>query len=509
MCTTNTVNTYILIIVNKITTMILATPTASFLLYYRNMQKGLISRFVVFFLLLVSVFGGFVSTVTAQTTGCPEIFTGLTENELKTALVSCEKEADALQEVIAKTGKEKATLNNDILGLNTKIKQAKLAIRLRTLSINGLVDDIKVKNSTIGKLTAKMERQRDSLAQLIRKTDEIDSYSFAEVALSDKKISEFFGDLDSFEYIEDAIGLSLVEIDDTKKATENQKVVLEDKKIKESDLRYKQELEKKRTEANEAEKQRILKVTKGKEVAYQKDLKEKQKKAGQIRAALFKLRDTDAIPFGKALEYATAASLKTGVRPALILAILQQESNMGANVGTCNRPQDSQAKNWKVIMPGPVHYQNYKKNGNSCKGAKSPCSYRDDQAAFISITNELGLSQEGTPLSCPMGSGWGGAMGPSQFIPTTWELFKSKISKVLNVSTPNPWNPEHAFTATALYLSELGADNRGYTAERNAACRYYSGRSCDNKRPANAFYGNEVLKKAENIQTTMIDPLLG
>ncbi len=265
-------------------------------------------------------------------------------------------------------------------------------------------------------------------------------------------------------------------------------------------------MKKKRTEANEVETQRLLRVTKGREDAFQKDLIEKQKKAAQIRTALFRLRDAGAIPFGKALEYATTASIKTGVRPALILAVLQQESNMGANVGTCNRQEDPPSKNWKVIMPGPLHYQNYKKNGNSCKGADSPCSYRDDQSVFVSITKELGLSQEGTPLSCPWGNGWGGAMGPSQFIPTTWESFKSKIATALNISTPNPWEPKHAIFATAVYLSDLGADNGGYTAEITAALKYYAGSNWN--KPVNAFYGNEVLKKAEVIQSS-IDFLKG
>ncbi len=466
-----------------------------FLLYYINMQKSLFFKLGVVFLLLSASLGGFVVVAHAEP-GCPEIFTGLTEIELRAALVSCEKEASALQEVIAKTGKEKATLSNDITGLNAKIKQAKLAINMRTLSINSLAYDIKIKSSDITKLSAKIDRQRDSLAQLIRKTDEIYAYSFAEVALSDKKISEFFGDLDSFEYLEEAIGVSLMEIDVTKKTTEEQKGILEVKKTKESDLRYKQELEKKRTEANEAEKQRILKVTKGKEVVYQKDLKEKQKKASQIRAALFKLRDTEGIPFGKALEYANIASKGTNVRSALILAILTQESDLGKNVGSCLLSSvetgDGVGKNSGTVFEQVM---------------KSP----RDTSPFQDITNRLGLDWKTTPISCPPGTkyfsgrGFGGGMGPAQFIPSTWELFKSRIARIVggSASNANPWNPAHAFTATAIYLADLGADNGGYTAERNASCRYYSGRKCDNARPVNTFYGNEVLKKAEVIQSNI------
>jgi membrane-bound lytic murein transglycosylase B len=101
-------------------------------------------------------------------------------------------------------------------------------------------------------------------------------------------------------------------------------------------------------------------------------------------------------------------------------------------------------------------------------------------------------------------------MGPSQFIPSTWELFKSRIGSTigLNADSVDPWNPEHSFTATAIYLSDLGAVSGSYTGERNAACRYYSGRSCDNKKPANSFYGNQVMQTAESIQAN-IDFLKG
>ena len=78
----------------------------------------------------------------------------------------------------------------------------------------------------------------------------------------------------------------------------------------------------------------------------------------------------------------------------------------------------------------------------------------------------------------------------------------------MSADSANPWDPAHAFTATAIYLSDLGASGGGYTAERNAACRYYSGRKCDNARPVNTFYGNQVLQKAESIQDN-IDFLKG
>jgi len=101
-------------------------------------------------------------------------------------------------------------------------------------------------------------------------------------------------------------------------------------------------------------------------------------------------------------------------------------------------------------------------------------------------------------------------MGPSQFIPSTWELFKDRIGSLLGVtaSQADPWNPKHAIMATALYLSDRGAMSGSYTAEWNAACKYYSGSACKyGRKPANVPYGDQVMAKAQNIQENMIDLL--
>jgi membrane-bound lytic murein transglycosylase B len=103
--------------------------------------------------------------------------------------------------------------------------------------------------------------------------------------------------------------------------------------------------------------------------------------------------------------------------------------------------------------------------------------------------------------------GWGEAIGPAQFIASTWLLIKDRVASALGInSMPDPWNPAHAFMASALYLGDLGASAKTYTAERNAACKYYSGKSCGYV-TGNTSYGNSVLNLADKIQRTMIDPL--
>ncbi len=95
--------------------------------------------------------------------------------------------------------------------------------------------------------------------------------------------------------------------------------------------------------------------------------------------------------------------------------------------------------------------------------------------------------------------GWGGAMGPTQFIPSTWVLFESRIKELTGAKVADPWNPRDAITATALYLEDLGAVTGNESSERNAACKYYSGRSCASTSAA-AGYGNSVMRKIVGVQ---------
>lgn len=414
------------------------------------------------------------------------------EARLRAELAQTEKEIAGWKTVLTQKQKESASIERDAEILNAKIQQAKLEIKARNIAIERLGKDIGVKQKTIESLDAKIERGKESLSQLIRKTNEIDSYSTVEMALSGQDISEFFEDIDSFDSIKQSMQDLFNEIRDDKSKTEAEKKSLNDKKDEETDVKVVVEAEKRKVEKSEAEKRELLKISKTQEKTYEQLLKERQKKAAEIRSALFALRDTAAIPFGTALSYANIVSAKTGVRAAFLLAILTQESNLGENIGTCNRPGDPANKLWTAIMPGPSDLASGK-------------SKRNDQAAYLRITGSLGLDPASMPLSCPWQGGWGGAMGPAQFIPTTWEANQTKIATALGKSKVSPWEPQDAFMASGIYLAELGAANGNYTAERTAALKYYAGGAWNQKK--NAFYGDGVMAKARNIQENMIDPL--
>ena len=171
------------------------------------------------------------------------------------------------------------------------------------------------------------------------------------------------------------------------------------------------------------------------------------------------------------MDYANTASKKTGVRPALILGIIAEESNLGENVGTGS---------WRVDMKSPR-----------------------DTEPFLRITAALGLDPDRMPVSKKPWYGWGGAMGPAQFIPTTWLLFESKTASLTGHRPPNPWNIEDAFTASAIFLAEAGASSQTRAGELQAARTYISGRpSCPasgSARYACLAYANRVASLAEDI----------
>ncbi|MES2315447.1 MAG: lytic murein transglycosylase [Patescibacteria group bacterium] len=419
--------------------------------------------------------------LTLQTTSSQE-----DKDFCKQELAQIEAELANLLELQKQQQKQTGTLAGDVSYLTSQINALQAKVKARALAIAQLKVAITEKVSTIESLSDKIAKEQESIAQLLRNTNEFDNETLVHLVLSDSSISDFYSDVESYASIKQAVKDSVDKIRGVKTETETQKKDLETKQNAETDAKVELETAQKKVAQSEAEKRQLLIISQQTEAAYQQQAAAKKARADKIRAALFPLRDSKAIPFGTALQYAQEAQTKTGVRAAFLLAIITQETNLGANVGTCNRISDPPEKNWKAIMPGPADIAAGK-------------SKRDDESAFLRITSALGINPEGTPLSCPWGSGYGGAMGPSQFIPTTWELYANKISSALGISgMPDPWNPEHAFMASSIYLGELGAGAGGFTAERTAALKYYAGGNW--AKPANAFYGNNVMAKAASIQ---------
>ena len=307
--------------------------------------------------------------------------------QLQSSLDAIEAQISQQQTLLDGKKTERQSLERDVSILNAQIAKAKLSIKARDLVIKSLGDTIVDKQGVINDYTKQIDAEKESLAQLMRKTNEIDSYSLVELVLANADLSDFFSDLDSFGSIQSAIQDSFTIIRSNQEKTETEKNALEDQQSQEMELRKLQQLEAERIQQQENQKKKIIADSKGVEANYQKIISDKQKNAASIRAELFTLQGSSAISFEKALAYASTASKKTGVRAAVILGIISEESNLGQNVGTGN---------WHTDMKAPR-----------------------DTVPFLDITKRLGLDPDKMPVSKKAWYGYGGAMGPAQFIPST------------------------------------------------------------------------------------------
>ena len=380
--------------------------------------------------------------------------------------------------------KQTGTLKGDVDYLNSQINALKVKIKARSLVIAQLKVDIKDKVNAITSLTEKINREHESLVQLLRNTNEFDDNSLVNLIFSNDSISSFYSDLESYDSIKQAIKASVDIINGVKTQTEVAKKDLEKKQNAETDAKAELESAQKSVAKSEADKKQLLTISKNKEAEYQKLAAAKKIQAGKIRSALFSLAGiSEKIEFGTALTYANEVKNKLNVDPAFLLAILTQESNLGANVGQC-------------YLTNPDTGAGVGKNtGTPFLNVMKPTR---DVAPFLEITNVLGFNAYKTAVSCPIAgvAGYGGAMGPAQFIPSTWKLFESRLEDILG-HFANPWSPKDAFMASGMYLSDLGAIGNSVSSQGRAACKYYGtgGSSCS--------YSRSVMKLKSTIQANI------
>jgi membrane-bound lytic murein transglycosylase B len=379
---------------------------------------------------------------------------------LQAQLVQVQAQITQNQAKLADEQSQQATLQNAVATLDSQITEAQLEIKQRNLTIQALVDGINEDNDGISAVNTNVSASQASLAQVMRDTQELDDTPLVELALGGT-LPSLFQDIDDFAAIKQATADSFNALAAQKSDLTSREAALEDQQQQQNQLLQLQQAQQASLKSTEAQKQQLITETKGQESAYKQVISDQQKSVTQIEQALFALADTNtSVSFGDIYADAKAAGAVTGVEPAFILAILTEESNLGQNVGNCT-------------------YEN----------AMSP---KRDTPDYLEIMQQLGLSPDSEKVSCAQSYGsYGGAMGPAQFIPSTWMLYQSRIAEASGQNPPNPWDPRTAAFATALYMSDLGADADTPAAEREAALKYLAGSHWQGA--AYAFYGEAVM----------------
>lgn len=384
---------------------------------------------------------------------------------LETELQKVLQEIKYYQQEIEYLQQEKRSLTQEIRYLDSQIKKIQLELKAISLEMDSLEERIADTKKAISVTANKIDKSRDILGVLIRYYYQLRQRNFVEILLTGAKISDYFEQVVAMSKLQGRINEELESLNNLRETLKQQKQSLENNLEEKSSLFSLTKIKESQLKDLKQEKNEVLAVKKQQETIYQSKLQEKQKTAAEIRAQIYQLAGGGEIPFGEALQYAEFAGNMTDVRPALLLAILDYESKIGKNVGNCS----------------------YKK---AMKPSEMPI--------FEKITRELGLDPNKMPVSCKPWYGWGGAMGPAQFLPSTWLRYKDEIAKLTGDYPPSPWNIRDAFVAAALYLKNVGADKKTYQAEWKAAMIYFAGNNW--QKPSLRFYGDDVMALAQKYQ---------
>lgn len=391
--------------------------------------------------------------------------------ELENQLKEIQAQIDQYSKDLKETTTQKKTLQNKIKQLQITQKAIQAQIKETAIKIGDIEDKIDVTELGIKKNTLKEQELNAAISETIRKMNEIDN-NFLIAMVTSEGFSSFLNQIHDYAAISASLNSLRNETKNLRIKLQDLNTRLSDQKDDANNLLQIKSIQQQKLLGTIGEQSNLLEATKGREQEYQNVIADTKARAAEIRSRIYELFNVGKqITFGEAVEVAKWASGITGVRGAFILAILTQESNLGKNVGTCNRVGDPPEKSWTVIMKPDR-----------------------DQEPFKKITADLGLDPDITPVSCPMRDkygkqiGWGGAMGPAQFIPSTWMGYKDKVSSFTGKTPADPWDIRDAFLAAALMLKNLGANGTD-DGEWKAAMRYFSGSTNTKYR----FYGDNVL----------------
>lgn len=393
-----------------------------------------------------------------------------------------QKQIEQYQQELDALGGQSATLQNTIAKLNANINQVQLEIRSLNLSIAQTDAAIGDTQLQIQAAQDKISLQKATLAKLITELYRADKQNLTQIFFKNKKLSDFFNDIDNIRSTQENIQSVLDSIKATKSELEKNEAELEEKQNDLERQKNLQQIEKRTLDQTKTQQATILKQTKNQESKFQDLVKKSKKDIEAIRSQITYLQQ-NGVTAEDAVKYGQLAAIAVGIRPAFLIAELEVESGLGRNVGRCNRAGDPPEKSWKVVM------------------------HTRDHTAFTSITSSLGLDPNTTPVSCRQivngrPYGWGGAMGPAQFIPSTWMGYKDQVTKITGHNPANPWNIEDAFMASAVKLARAGATAKTRAAEVYASKSYYSGRGNCSTAQCNS-YANAVQRTAAIIEQNL------
>jgi membrane-bound lytic murein transglycosylase B len=418
--------------------------------------------------LFCAILAGILTAQVAAQVSSPAPSTQAQIESKSDEIAQLEAQINQYQSEISSRQTKQKTLKNDIAILDAKIKKAQLEIKRLVLLIANLEADIAKREADIAVAEKGIVHYQGIITADIRLLDQEENVPTVLLFAANGQFSDFFSHLYGLEKLEKSIYDSLSYLKDEKNRLEEERQQLSEKKSDNVNLKDLQTATKQSLSDTSKQKQDLLTRTKGEEVKYQGLVKTSKANIEKLKNEIYYLQRI-GVTAEQAATLGVLVANRIGIRPAFLIAILEIESRLGANVG-------------KGVWTTDMHPRDYD--------------------AFKKICQQLGLNPDTTPVSKKPDYGWGGAMGPAQFLPTTWLGYTDRIASYSGHNPPNPWNIEDAFFAAAIKLSGDGASSKTTAGELAAAKAYIGGSPYCSKAICN-YYANLAIDKAAAIEQTL------
>ncbi len=383
------------------------------------------------------ILGGFCLALPASAQNAPDAERQQKEQEI----AELTEQIKNLEAKKTEVSEEASVIENQLTLLARRLTKARLELEATQAELVAVAKKKKSTEVSIADLTQSVAVKKNQLRGLIRLLYEKEQTSFIDVWFSAGTLSAVIAEQQAVETLQNeslALMQQLQEQSEQLRVEEGRLAEQQEALAATSRLIDAQQIALDEQKKEQAE---FLAQKRDQQVRYEQKIVEARAARQEIEAGLFALKSAGVrLQFSSAAEMAQHASELTGVRPSLLLGVLKIESNMGTNIGSGIFPDDMQPQ------------------------SREP---------FLRIAKQLGRDPHSMPISRAPSYGWGGAMGPGQIMPQTWEGIAPRLATLLKKPLPDPYELTDAFVATALLLADKGATTA--SGEREAVGRYLAG----------------------------------
>ncbi len=344
---------------------------------------------------------------------------------LNSVNAACANEKAAAEKRMAELSSQKAQIEKKegsakwyLSNINSEISKINAEIINTEMTLDKIDQELE-------KLNTVFETQKKYLSSLMRKVYEYDTSSYVEIFLGHATLSEFSEKIAEVNALQMNINNSFKNVIETKKALEQKR---------EEQLTYKtlQESSRMSLAAKKQQQEYLLAQLKAAKTPIEKEMARIRTEIQATQAAMSRIQSyfgcwlTGGNPsWSQILSAVTSASSRAGVNLFTMLGILEVESSFKTCAG----------KNMGSPEANLQRCLDYRIDDSYC--------YRE-KPIFEAICAEVGADPNKVPISAAY------AMGPAQFIPSTWRGYSQKYG------VRNPWYLNDAVLAMAWKLRNGG-----------------------------------------------------